>query len=198
MTGVNLDVEITIDHALYSWKGCTCLEIHETSQPAVGYCCCEAVWLCSWRLGEKSVLQLFLALGTRSGTSRTGCALPNSTMQTLIDAIRSGNASRDSSQVLSHVNRSVRYGKVKVKVVIRDPKQSHMRVLVRTRVQRFSIWESGWWGVALGRPGLELGRLELTSTGRLWTCGATMVAFVRREGSCIWPALQENREPSKL
>lgn len=112
--------------------------------------------------------------------------------------MRSEAAMRHAIVLKFSVMSTEAYGKVKVKVVIRDPKQSHMRVLVRTRVQRVSIWESGWWGIALGRPGLELGRLELTSTGGLWARGATMVAFVRREGSCIWPALQENREPSKL
>jgi hypothetical protein len=79
-----------------------------------------------------------------------------------------------------------------------DSKQSHMRIPVRTRIHGFSMWKSGRWGITQGRPGLELWRPELTSTGGLRIRGATRVAFVRREGSCIWPASQANKERSKL
>jgi hypothetical protein len=83
---------------LYHWMIYTRPGIDETLQPSVGYCCCEAVWLCSSRFGEKSVLQLPRPLGTRSGTSRTGCALPSSALQMLIDAVESGSVSRDELQ----------------------------------------------------------------------------------------------------
>jgi hypothetical protein len=149
------------------------------------------VWLCCYRFGEKSVLQIPLPLGTRSGTIRTGCASPSVALQTPIYAIQSGSVSRGKSQSQYRINQN-RDG-----IVTCESRRRNRGIPVRTRVRRFSMCEKWTVGYYSGQTGIlwwEVGADEYGSIVDPWRNRGSVRAERRKLHSASVTGKQRNEQ----